>query len=497
VRLIIGKLARPACWVPALLLLARAPGAHAAPGVREAMVKIYAVHASPNYDLPWAMLPPRTSNASGCIIGGNLILTNAHAVANQTYIEVRRHGVAEKYPAKVRAVSHTADLALLAVGDPGFFEGATALELGALPEVQSEVVVYGFPTGGDALSSTRGVLSRVEHRTYAHSSNTLLAAQIDAAVNPGNSGGPVLAGDRVIGVVMQSLRGADNIGYVVPAPVIRHFLDDLADGRYDGFPIVGFQWQTMENDSLRRRYGLAQKQTGVLVNRVIPGSPGDGVIFPGDVLTAVEGRPVAGDGTVEIRPDERTSLNFLVQDHQIGESLAVELLRAGRPAALSVALTATIEDIRLVPLEQYDVRPSYFVYGGFVFQPLSKNYLMTWGADWQGEAPKDLVATFQNDNREVKDEQAVLLAGVLPAEVNRGYGGFGNLRIVSVNGARIHGMAELVQLVERGDGTPYTVFESDRGTVLSLDRAQAAATTDALLARYRIPADRSDDLAAK
>jgi S1-C subfamily serine protease len=466
----------------------------ASPGIREAMVKIYAVHARPNYDLPWAMLPPATSSSSGCIIAGNLILTNAHSVANQTFIEVRRHGIAEKYPARIHAVSHTADLALLSVDDHAFFEGSIPLEVGQLPEIQEEVVVYGFPTGGDMLSSTRGVISRVEHRTYAHASSTLLAAQIDAAVNPGSSGGPVISKDRVLGVVMQSMRDADNIGYMVPAPVIKHFLTDLVDGRYDGFPIVGFQWQTMENDSLRHIRGLSGKETGVLVNRVIPGSPGDGIILPGDVITAIDGRRVAGDGTVEIRPDERTSLNYMIQDHQIGETVKIDLARAGGRLSFTVSLTATMEGIRLVPLEQYDVRPSYFVYGGLVFLPLSKNYLMTWGGGWFESAPKDFVAIFQKDVRSVKDEQVVLLAGVLPAEVNRGYHGIGNMRIASVNGEHIRNLADLVRIAEAGNGTPSTVFVSDNGTVLALDKAIVASTTGDLLKQYQIPTDRSDDI---
>ncbi len=482
------------CGMLAFLLTPHPAGAEASSGIREAMVRIYTVHTSPNYDIPWSTLSPESSSASGCIIAGKLILTNAHAVADRTYIEVRRHGVAEKYPAKVKAISHTADLALLTVGDPAFFEGATPLVLGELPEVQSEVVVYGFPTGGDSLSSTRGVISRIEQSSYVHSSANLLAVQIDAAVNPGNSGGPVLAGNRVVGVVMQNMPDAENIGYMVPTPVIEHFLTDLADGRYDGFPTLGLRWQGMENESLRRKFGLSGKETGVLVRRVVPGSPGDGMILPGDVLTAIDSRKIAGDGTVEMRPNERTGFSSMIQERQVGEAVTIELVRAGARKSFKIALTATIEDIRLVPREQYDIRPSYFVYGGFVFQPLTKNYLMMWGDDWPEQASPDLLSLYFDDMRSVKGEQAVILTKVLPAEVNHGYDELDILRIVSVNGVRIHNLAELVRLTGQGDGSPYTVFESDNGTTLILDRQLATSTAADLLKQYRIPADRSDDL---
>jgi S1-C subfamily serine protease len=483
----------------AILLCSLSPsplGAEGSPGIREAVVKIYTVHTSPDYYMPWSTLSPENSTSSGCIIAGNLILTNAHAVADQTYIEVRRHGAAEKHPARVRAISHTADLALLTVADQDFFAGTTPLELGELPEVQSEVVVYGFPTGGDSLSSTGGVISRVEDQPYVHSTTTLLAAQIDAAVNPGNSGGPVISDGHVVGVVMQNMPDAENIGYMVPAPVIRHFLADIADGRHDGFPTLGLRWQPMENDSIRRRYGLSGAETGVLVDTVIPGSPAEGIILPGDVLTAIGGRRIAGDGTVERRAGERASFGFIVQDRQVGEPVAVDLVRAGERKSLTVSLTATEESIRLVPREEYDVRPSYFIYGGLVFQPLTLNYLMSWGDDWRETAPADLLAIMGKD-RGARDEQAVLLVKVLAAEVNRGYGDIDVLRIVSVDGVPIRNLTELVRLADRGDGSPYTAFGSDSGFMVTLDRRLVASTAADLLKRYLIPADRSDDLPAR
>ena len=87
-------------------------------------------------------------------------------------------------------------------------------------------------------------MSRVEYQPYAHSSVNLPALQIDAAINPGNSGGPALLGDKVVGVAFQHLQGADNIGYVIPAPVVRHFLADIErTGRYRGVCQFGFVCQ--------------------------------------------------------------------------------------------------------------------------------------------------------------------------------------------------------------------------------------------------------------
>ena len=222
------------------------------------MVKIYTVKSRPNFKIPWNKTGPVNMSGSGCVIEGNLVLTNAHVVSNQTFVQVRLFGHPELFEASVLAVSHDADLALLTVDKKNFFEKTTALRFGKLPEVRAEVTVYGFPQGGDTLSITQGVKSRIENQDYAHSKVILLAVQLDAAVNPGNSGGPVMIGNRIVGVVMQSLYRAENIGYMVPTPVINHFLKDREDGHVDGFPDPGVIWQTTRNEGFKKKLGLEE-----------------------------------------------------------------------------------------------------------------------------------------------------------------------------------------------------------------------------------------------
>ncbi|KQC10412.1 MAG: hypothetical protein APR54_12045, partial [Candidatus Cloacimonas sp. SDB] len=331
--------------------------------VREAIVKVYTVSNSPDYYNPWSMQGPRASSGSGCIIENNLILTNAHVVSNQTFLQVRKYGDTERYRAEVIAVSHLTDLALLTVKDDGFFTGEPALSLGELPETQQEVLVYGFPMGGDMLSITKGVISRIEHQPYVHSSSVFLAGQIDAAINPGNSGGPVLVNDKIVGVVMSGIPTAQNIGYMVPVPVIRHFFEDLEDGEYDGYPSLGISVQDMENEGLRKYYQMEEGMSGVLINQIVPGSPADGNLQIGDVLLSLEDYIVGNDGTIEFRTNERTHLNYVIQQKQIGEDIQLAILRDGISKKLNVDLSRSLKKDRLVPMEQYEVLPTYYIYG--------------------------------------------------------------------------------------------------------------------------------------
>lgn len=471
--------------------LAVLPKARAADAdVKDAIVKIYTYHDVPDYQNPWSRRGTYSSTGSGCIISGKRILSNAHVVSDRTFIQVRRHGEAKRYPARVLSVSHAADLALLTVDDPSFFEDTPTLDIGDLPRPQQEVLVYGFPLGGDSMSITKGVISRVEHQVYAHSSCRFIAAQIDAAINPGNSGGPALVGDRVVGVVMQGISQADNIGYIVPAPVIRHFLDDIEDGRYDGFPSLGVVLQGVENTDLKRKHGLTPDQTGMLIAKTVRGSASDGALRAGDVLLSIEGHPIADDGTVEFRPKERTSLSYYIQEKQVGESLNLEILRDGAITGVTAALNRRIEEDWLVPMEQYDVQPRYFVYGGLVFCPVTVNLLKSWGNDWYDNAPKDLTALLGNNYLTDERDEVVLLLKILAADINHGYQDFSTWVVDSVDGAPVTSLAQMIAQVEREDAGPFVVFGNEKGQQIVLDRERVKKAQADIQRTYRIPEDR-------
>ena len=461
--------------------------------VKDAIVKIYTYHDLPDYQSPWSMRGTFTSTGSGCLIKGKRILTNAHVVSDETFIQVRRYGQSRRIPAKVVSVSHAADLALLTVDDPEFLEGVQPIDLGTLPRAQQEVTVYGFPLGGDTMSITKGVISRIEHTTYAHSACNFLACQIDAAINPGNSGGPALVSNRIVGVAMQGISQADNIGYIVPVPIIEHFLKDLDDGHYDGFPSLGLVMEGMENPDIKKKYGMEPKQTGMLVVKIVRGSPAETVLKENDVLLSVEDHWIADDGTVDFRDMERTSVSYYIQAHQIGDKLPLKVLRDGQPQKLEVTLNRSMEKDWLIPNDQYDVLPRYYIYGGILFCPLTVNYLKSWGPKWYDTAPRALTALLDFNYLTDEREEIVLVLKVLAAPVNQGYQDIANWIVTEVDGKKIRNLKELVELVEQG-ADPFVVFKNKWGHPIVLDRAKAEAAQPQILATYRVTEDRSPDL---
>lgn len=462
--------------------------------IQDAIVKIYTVFDNPDYYNPWRTHGPSGGTGSGCIIEGRKILSNAHVVGNQTFVQVRRYGDAQRYQARVLEVSHEGDLALLTVDDEDFFKNVKPLALGDLPEAQDEVLVYGFPLGGDTLSITKGVISRIEHQVYTHSSCSLLAGQIDAAINPGNSGGPVIRDGKIVGVVMQGMQQADNIGYMVPVNVVRHFFTDIEDGDYDGWPSLGIVMQEMENPGLRRQRGMQDGQTGMLIINVLPGSPAAGALAEGDVLLSVEGHAVADDGTVEFRPKQRTSVSYYIQEQQVGGVAHLTVLRSGEVQEVAVNLARPLWRDWLVPMEQYDRMPSYYIYGGAVFVPLTKNLLEAWGPNWYQNAPNQLTAILGKNLPEVVDEQVVMVLKVLAADVNQGYHDVAYWVVEKVDGQRIRNLKQLIAAVEAGQTNEFVTFTSDSGQVVTLDRKVVDASMENILRTYRIAGDRSEDL---
>jgi len=138
-------------------------------------------------------------------------MTNAHVVSDAAHVSVKRHGSGTKYRADVVAIGHECDLALLAVVDEEFWRSPSPMlpiAFGDVPALQANVRVLGYPAGGDNASITSGIVSRVEVSQYVHAASHLMALQIDAAINSGNSGGPALQGDACCGVAFQARPGA-------------------------------------------------------------------------------------------------------------------------------------------------------------------------------------------------------------------------------------------------------------------------------------------------
>ncbi len=456
--------------------------------IEDSVIKIYTTQAAPDYFTPWRLLTPRQTSGSGAVISGNRILTNAHVVANASYVQAQKHNDPQRYQARVVFVSHEADLAIITVDEPGFFSDLRALSIGDLPDPLQEVSVYGYPIGGKTLSITKGILSRVEQQVYAHAGAYLLAGQIDAAINPGNSGGPVIVDQQIVGVVMQANAGgrAENLGYFVPPSIVRHVLQDSEDGVQNGFPDLGFRTQTLDSPSAKAAYGLRKDQNGVLVIKVFDGSPAEGIFQENDVILRIDEYDIAEDGTIKLSEDLLTDYKHAIDMHHIGEEIEVTYSRDGNENTVLLEAQKAAESYSLVKGEQFDQIPQYYIYGGVLFVPLNMNLIKRWGNDWGRTAPVSLLQA-RNEWSAPDRREVVVALQVLAADVNLGYHDWRNWVVDFINGEQVRDFEHFSQAL-KGNLEENVVFENKNGYQMVINHQDAIASEAAILAQYRIPA---------
>lgn len=444
--------------LPALLALT-ANAASADPTLRSdvypSVLRIEVATQVPDYQTPWNSGRFGGGIGTGFIIGKNRILTNAHVVSNARRVLITVHGSPVKYPAKVEHIAHDCDLALLSVENFKDFESFPIFQFGDVPSLESEVRVIGYPIGGDRISVTRGVVSRIDFQAYSHTrADSHLAIQIDAAINPGNSGGPVIQDKKVIGVAFQGLRQADNTGYIIPTPVVKRFLKDIEDGKYDHYVDLGFTEFPLHNPAMRSALGLPDDGIGVLVTRVVATSASDGVLQPGDVVTELDGQKVDSAGMVNI-DGETVNLNEIVERKFAGDKVAVRFMREGAWNDVEITLKP-VPWSRMYAVE-YEKKPRYIVFAGLVFQPLDTNLFAT--AKFDDVTVRRLYTDYLPKGLFQKHRDVVMLTRVESDPVTSQLGDFTGYAVDKINGVEVTDLKHAYDLLHPEKAPEFHVIE--------------------------------------
>ena len=437
-----------------------------------------------DYRLPWNPGTVSSARGAGFVIEGKRILTNAHVISGARNITVQREADPRKYAGKVLHVAHDCDLALVEIEDPEFFKGTTVLPIGTIPELESVVSVYGFPIGGDRLSVTRGVVSRIDYNSYTHSGReSHLAIQIDAAINPGNSGGPVMQDDKVVGVAFQGFRGdvAQNVGYMIPTPVIRRFLKDVEDGHYDHYVDIAIRWMALENRAMRKYLKRPNDGLGVVVTDIFSEGSSDGVLEKGDVLLSIDGHPIESDGSVRLE-GQPVQMEEIVERKFAGDTVTLEVWRKEKLESLKLTLRPA--EMFSMYENLYEEAPRYVVFGGLVFQPLTANLM----AVLMGSADLRLRQTysmFGQDQLYRETPEPVVLTSILPDPLNVYLRGLAGQVVRKINGRKIRTLADVLPALEAGKGRTVILFLGDQRPAVLKNR-EVDEATPRLMAQYGI-----------
>jgi S1-C subfamily serine protease len=323
---------------------------------------------------------------------------------------------------------------------------------------------------------------------------------VDAAINSGNSGGPVLSQTTggLVGVAFQGYAGSsvENQGHMVPAPVVDRFLRGWENETKDAelkksptLPSLGVHLQLLNSPSLRKFLKMKETHSGVMVTHVEHGSSAEGTLRVGDVLMEVDGVSLANDGSV-VFLGQRLAMVAILQARFIGDKVPVLMLRDGKEITVDVTLKALRQ---LVPRGQYDVRPPFVLVGGLIFQPLSLEYLQSWGGDLK-DAPTHLVGEYYDGISGPDKKEVVVLSQVLSDDINVGFtfDSVGLDYVASVNGEPVADMAAFVEALRVGvhGSEEFITLEVTRGNVKNvvvLEVAKLKQADELIQERYQIP----------
>jgi S1-C subfamily serine protease len=470
-------------WLLAVLTLCVVSMAQAqAAKPEESVVKVLASIRYPNPIRPWTNGQPGEVVGTGVIIDGKRILTNAHLTLYATEVQIQYRPGDEKIPAKVQSLASDMDLALLTIEDDQFFQKHAPLPRSAkLPKVQDNVAVYGFPIGGNDLSVTKGVVSRIDHGPY-FSNGYGQIIQISAAVNPGNSGGPAVVNDEMIGVVFSRLNEGEGVGYVIPNEEITTFLTDIGDGKYDGKPVdaTGTDFHMLENAGLRAFLKLDKKTKGVMAT-LPPRRPADYQLKEFDVVTKIAGHEVDNQGLIQTADGLRAPLDSILAKEARNGSVLLTVLRDGK--TLEVPLPVTTADQRLIR-DLRGEKPSYFIHGPLVFATAKAEAIQFYArlnpGLFNGRSP---LLQRRFDRVAFPDEELVVVTSpMFKHKITEGYGDAVGQVVAEVNGVKIKNLRHLVELL-RDVKDEFLIFRfaESSTSILVFNRAEMNKATDEIL----------------
>ena len=469
--------------------------------VANSVVKIFSTVRYPDFYRPWTKESPTDETGSGVVIEGKRILTCAHVVLYASQVQVQANQAGDKVSATVEYIAPGIDLAVLKLDDESFFDTHPALARAkTLPEIKDAVMVYGYPEGGTSLSITKGIVSRTEFTAYNYPVSGL-RIQIDAAINPGNSGGPAAVGDKMVGLAFSHLNEAENIGYIIPCEEIELFLQDIADGHYDGKPAMYDDLQTLENLALRSFLKLDKSVEGIVVHQPYR----DDAAYPlkeWDVITRIGDTPVDDQGMIKLGNNLRVRFQYLVQKLARDGKVPLTVVRDGKAVPIELPVSPDYPTV-LKNLEQG--YPSYFVYGPLVFSTATSQFVNeivggTRGAQRMGYLSyrgSPLLTRLSDKPSFTGEELVVVASPFLPHKLDEGYSDPLCQVVKAINGIPVKNLAHLVAVLRDAKGQFITVQYAERvGETMVFPRAEMMAATDGILTDNGIRSQGSPDVMA-
>jgi len=462
--------------------LGREATTKAVKGLEASVVGLDITRRQYDYFQPWSKRGQTVAKA-GIVIGSREILTTADSLDDRTLVRVQKQGRGSWANAEVKWIDYPANLALVTSADEKVWEGLKPIVLADKTAKDANIQIVRWRAGN--LETRRAEFNRFTVNNGNMSDAAHVIMELNSEIDGVGWAEPVVSESKVIGLVFSQ---SGNVLHVLPSPFIRSILEAQKKGNYRGLGYFDFTWQPVENPETLDYLKLPGERRGVAVIDV-PEKPG---VTPAlkrrDIILQVDGFDVDTQGDYRDPAYGHLMLeNLSTRNKWAGDEVRLKIWRDGAAQEVSYRLPKAEDAARLVPEAPFDAEPEYLVVGGFVFQPLSKNYLRGWGQDWERRAPFRL-AFFRNEEPKPERPAIVILSQVLPDIYNLGYQESRNLVVERVNGQKVSYLTDL----QRALSTPVEGFhvleflKGDSVQRIVLDATAQPEATQRVLQRYGI-----------
>ncbi len=478
------------CAVLGSCLCAAAPG-QGRIDLTEAMKDsvVFLETSSYGYNLsePWKHKALSQNWACGCAVGEYEVITTAESVMNLAFLKALRYGQNEFVGAKLLLVDYEANLCLIRLDPNELSKPLTPLSFAEDYEKGAEVDFY-WLSPDSQMYNGRGHLDRVTVQRTQTSHGQRLRYVISNASQRTGKGEVYCVGSAPIGIACWSSR--DKEAGLIPAETINGFLAAVDKDAYEGFGEVGFAISELLDPAMRSYLKMpASLGGGTYVADVYDLGTGSDVLKKGDVSLRIDGHGLDPHGRFEHPKYQWLSFDHLITGKAAGRQVLFDIWRDGRKAKVPAAARNFKPSDMLVPFHEYDRQPEYVVTAGFVLQKLTREYMLEFGSDLAGEAPSHLYHYYRDlaFKPSAERKEIVILSYVLPAQINLGYTGLGQIVVSKFNGMKISSVADILKAQKLNPESKYDVIEFELDSpVIVIAREQLTAANQFVSRNYGI-----------
>ncbi len=446
-----------------------------------ALVKVNCTAQAYNPHIPWQKQSPGERRGLGVVLPQNRILVTANMVADATYIELELPESLQKIPAKVIAVDYEANVALLGAGvaskEKDFFSTLKPMEIDTSARIGETLNVWQSGRVGNLIVTPLRVSKVVTQRYFVENASFIVYEADGIIRTEGNSFTlPVVKGGKLAGLLLR-YDSKNQTATVLPGPIIEHFLKDTADGKYEGFPSLGAEFQATLDEQFREYLGLKNDGMGMFVSGVSKDATAEKLgVKKGDIILTINGHAVDSRGDYQDPQYGALSISHIVRGRAfVGDKIEMKILRDHKEVMLSGTLTRKEPGDYLVPPYRFDRGPNYLMVGGLLFQELSHTYLDAFGED-QRSGPILRLARIADHSDEYEKEgrkRIVFLSAVIPTPSTQGYERMGGQIINQVNGKKINDLKDLDSAFKEPKNGIHTIELADFPKLLHIDAIAA------------------------